>query len=150
MLESMVRSSQKKQGNVRSDGLEVPRKSGQSALLTTRPVKDGPNCPSRHAQRRLFRPPTHVKSILHSYSSFGEYKGPGNILGHRGPGHVSVMPAKLPHSSFPIPGYIGLCLGDTAWSRYEHLTRGRPETKASCKGTITTVINQVNYTFIRD
>ena len=81
MLESMVRSSPKKQGNIRGDGLEVPRKSGQSALLTTRPVKDGANSPSRHAQRKPFRPCTHVESILHSYSSFGEYKWPWEHVG---------------------------------------------------------------------
>ena len=45
MLESMVRSSQKKQSIISSDGLEVPRKSGQSALPTTRPVKDGAKAP---------------------------------------------------------------------------------------------------------
>ena len=45
MLESMVRSSQKKQSIISSDGLEVPRKSGQSAQPTTRPVKDGAKAP---------------------------------------------------------------------------------------------------------
>ena len=46
MLESMVRSSQKKQGIISSDGFEVPGKSGQSVLPTTRPVKDGANTPA--------------------------------------------------------------------------------------------------------
>lgn len=143
----MARPSQKKQGNIRMDGLVMPQKSGQSTLPTTRPVKDGSNCPHTQARGELFRLCPNVENTFRAYKWLWGHGGTWGPLSCS----LKCLPSFL--HPLPIPGYTGPCLGDTAWNshgRCECLTQGRPETKALCGGAVTMVINQADSTFFRD